>query len=86
LNRRLSPLLAADASLLAQRQVQVQSDTGGDRDFFQASAGLSYTLTERVDLGLSYRWRHERQDEGNATSNAAFVSVDYRFPEYRTSW
>ena len=66
LSRRLSPRLAADANLLAQRQVQVQSDTGGDRDFFQASAGLSYALTERVDVGLRYRWRHEHEDGGDA--------------------
>ena len=48
--------------------------------------GLSYALTERLDLGVRYRWRHEREDDGNATSNAAFVTLAYRFPEYRTSW
>jgi opacity protein-like surface antigen len=86
LSHRLSPRLSADADLLVQRQARVQSGTGDDRDFFQAGAGLSYALTERFDLGLRYRLRHEREDDGNATSNAAFVTLAYRFPEYSTSW
>jgi hypothetical protein len=49
LSHRLSPRLSADAGLLAQRQARVQSDTGDDRDFFQATAGLSYALTQQLD-------------------------------------
>ena len=85
LSHRLSPRLSADAALLAQRQVRVQSDTGDDRDFFQAGGGLAYALTERFDVGLRYRWRHESGDD-DATSNAVFVTLAYRFPEWRTSW
>ncbi len=86
LNHRLSQRLSANAGMLAQRQERVQSDTGDNRDFFQATAGVSYALTERLDLGLRYRLRHEREDGGNATSNAAFVTLAWRLPEYRTSW
>jgi opacity protein-like surface antigen len=82
---RLSPRLSADVGALAQRQRRLQ-DTGDDRDFLQASAGLGYALTERLELGLRYRWRHEREDDGDATSNAVFVTLAYRFPEQRTSW
>jgi opacity protein-like surface antigen len=86
LAHRLSQRLAADAGLLAQRQERVQRDTGDNRDFFQASAGVRYALTERLDLGLRYRLRHEREDGGDATSNAAFVTLVWRLQEYRTSW
>jgi opacity protein-like surface antigen len=86
LRHRLAPRLSADANLLAQRQRRVQSDTGDDRDFFEAGAGLAYALTERLDLGLLYRWRHESGDDGDATSNAVFVTLAYRFAELRGSW
>jgi opacity protein-like surface antigen len=58
----------------------------GQTAYVQAGAGLAYALTERLDLGLRYRWRHESGDDGDATSNAVFVTLAYRFPEQRASW
>jgi opacity protein-like surface antigen len=82
LGQQLTRRLRLDAGGLAQRQTSVTTGSGGDRDFLQASAGLSYALSERLDLGASYRLRHEQGDD-DATSNAVFVSVSYRLPEYR---
>ena len=87
LGHRLSRRLSLNASLLAQRQQRVVSDAGDNRDYLQASAGLAWVLTPQLDLGLSYRLRHEHSDEdGTATSNAVFVTLAFRFQERRASW
>lgn len=93
LRQRLAPRLSGTVAALAQRQTSVGEEStsqiaagedSDDRDFVQLSAGLSYELTERIDLGVNYRLRHERNsDTGNATSNAVFVSLSIALPEAR---
>ena len=82
LRQSLTRRLSFDAGGLAQRQSSVVAEGGVDRDFFQASTGFSYALTQQLDVGVRYRLRHEREDD-DATSNAVFMSLSYRLPEYR---
>jgi opacity protein-like surface antigen len=90
LGHRLTQRLRLDLAGLGQQQREV-GGVGDDRVFVQASAGLAYELTPRLDLGLRYRLRYERfggDSEGgdDATSNALFLGISYDFPVVRTSW
>jgi Putative beta-barrel porin 2 len=56
-----------------------------DRDFLQAQLGIVYALSPSVDLSLNYRYRYQKfdGDSDSADSNAVFVRVDWRLPDWR---
>jgi opacity protein-like surface antigen len=92
LSHRLAPRLRLDAAGLGQQQSGVSGAGGDDRTFVQASAGLAYELTQRLDATLRYRVRYEHFSGGDgqggddATSNAVLVGLSYDFPALRRSW
>lgn len=85
LTRRLS--LTADGTY--QRRNNLGSNDNStdqdDRDFLQAQLGIVYALTPSVDLSLNYRYRYQKfdGDSDSADSNAVFVRVDWRLPDWR---
>ena len=67
---------------------QSAGDSGGARrDFATFSPGVSWRLSENLflDCSYSFRWQHEDQGRGTATSNAVFATLTYRLPQLSIS-
>jgi hypothetical protein len=71
---------------LAQRRSGLGDNSGDDTVDVEIGPLLRHKVTERIELGLGYRWRHTaRDDGGNASSSAVFLRLTYVLPTARLS-
>jgi hypothetical protein len=60
----------------------LQSNTGSAR-FVSLNPSVNWDLTEDLRLGAEYEFRHKTNDNGDANSNAVFLTLRYALPEVK---
>jgi hypothetical protein len=59
------------------------SENTGNSRFFSLNPSVNWDLTEDLRLGAEYEFRHKTDGNGNADSNAVFLTLRYALPDLK---
>ena len=67
-----------------QQNNDTDDDSDQDRDYFSVEPSAIWHLAQDWDLSFSYRYRTQKRESesSRAHSNAAFLNLTYRTPEW----
>jgi hypothetical protein len=87
IDRKLTPRFSASflAEYFQQDSLEEEAGTSDERRFYRLNPALRWHWTPELEMDLGYRYVNQERDDESAVSNAAFITLSYRWPRIAVS-